>query len=195
MKYSDINKMFTAEVSKYLAQGYRFNTASMNGSQGELAKVDLTNGTEIIRIVARTFSKEWDKHGVELFVGRVVEKEGVRPDVAYCVNTIWNGRLEQVSSQRFYEVSGYGDPDKFYGTEADAEAVSKKRLYRYSLRPNRDRKDLTSAETIKIVVPFICRKLAVKNVDKKRIAVFRTPDHSYIIEYRGKAYQLNNKEV
>ena len=83
MKYSDINKMFTTEVNKYLAQGYRFNTASMNGSQGELAKVDLTNGTEIIRIVARTFSKEWDKQGVELFVGRVAEKEGIRPDVAY----------------------------------------------------------------------------------------------------------------
>ena len=65
MKYSDINKMFTTEVNKYLAQGYRFNTASMNGSQGELAKVDLTNGTEIIRIVARTFSKEWDKQGRE----------------------------------------------------------------------------------------------------------------------------------
>ena len=63
MKYSDINKMFTTEVNKYLAQGYRFNTASMNGSQSELAKVDLTNGTEIIRIVARTFSKEWDKQG------------------------------------------------------------------------------------------------------------------------------------
>ena len=81
MKYSDINKMFTTEVNKYLAQGYRFNTASMNGSQGELAKVDLTNGTEIIRIVAHTFSKEWDKQGVELFVGRVAEKEGIRPDV------------------------------------------------------------------------------------------------------------------
>lgn len=79
MKYSDINKMFTTEVNKYLAQGYRFNTASMNGSQGELAKVDLTNGTEIIRIVACTFSKEWDKQGIELFVGRVAEKEGIRP--------------------------------------------------------------------------------------------------------------------
>ena len=152
MKYSDINKMFTTEVNKYLAQGYRFNTASMNGSQGELAKVDLTNGTEIIRIVARTFSKEWDKQGVELFVGRVAEKEGIRPDVAYCVNTIWNGRLEQVSSQRFYEVNGYGDPDKFYGTEADAEAVSKVRMSRYAQRPSRKAEDMTNAETIKIAV-------------------------------------------
>ena len=182
MKYSDINKMFTTEVNKYLAQGYRFNTASMNGSQGELAKVDLTNGTEIIRIVARTF-------------GRVAEKEGIRPDVAYCVNTIWNGRLEQVSSQRFYEVSGYGDPDKFYGTEADAEAVSKVRMSRYAQRPSGKAEDMTNAETIKMAVRFIRRKLGIKNVDKKRIEVFRTPDHRHIINYRGKAYQLNNKEV
>ena len=45
MTYADINKMFTAEVSKYLARGYHFNTASMSGSQGETAQVDLTNGT------------------------------------------------------------------------------------------------------------------------------------------------------
>ena len=128
MTYADINKMFTAEVSKYLARGYHFNTASMSGSQGETAKVDLTNGTEIIRVLLRTFSDGWDKQGTELFVGRVAGKENVRRDVAYCVNTIWNNRLEPVSSQRFYEVNGYGDSNKFYGTEADAEAVSKVRM-------------------------------------------------------------------
>ena len=101
MTYADINKMFTAEVSKYLARGYHFNTASMSGSQGETAKVDLTNGTEIIRVLLRTFSDGWDKQGTELFVGRVAEKENVRRDVAYCVNTIWNNRLEPVSSQPF----------------------------------------------------------------------------------------------
>lgn len=41
MTYADINKMFTAEVSKYLARGYHFNTASMSGSQGETAKVEI----------------------------------------------------------------------------------------------------------------------------------------------------------
>ena len=99
--------------------------------------------------------------------------------------------MEQVSSQRFYEVSGYGDPNKFYGTEADAKV----RMSRYAQRPNRKAEDMTNAETIKIAVRFIRRKLGIKNVDKKRIEVFRTPDHRHIINYRGKAYQLNNKEV
>ncbi len=194
MTYADINKMFTAEVSKYLALGYHFNTSTMNASEGELGKVDLTDGKEVVRVLLRTFSKDWDKRGVELIVGRVAEKEEVRPDVAYSRNSIWNGRLEQISNQRFYEVNGYGDPDKFYGTEADAEAVSKVRMRRYAQRPNRQNKDMTSARTIKIAVPFIRRKLGIKNVDKKRVEVFRTPDHRYIISYRGTGYQLNRKE-
>ena len=194
MTYADINKMFTAEVSKYLALGYHFNTSTMNASEGELGKVDLTDGKEVVRVLLRTFSKDWDKRGVELIVGRVAEKEEVRPDVAYSRNSIWNDRLEQISNQRFYEVNGYGDPDKFYGTEADAEAVSKVRMRRYAQRPNRQNKDMTSAQTIKIAVPFIRRKLGIKNVDKKRVEVFRTPDHRYIISYRGTGYQLNRKE-
>lgn len=129
-----------------------------------------------------------------MFVGRVAEKENVRRDVAYCVNTIWNNRLEPVSIQRFYEVNGYGDSNKFYGTEADAEAVSKVRMRRYAQCPSRQNKDMTNAQTIKIAVPFIRRKLGIKNVDKKRIEVFRTPDHRYIISYRGTGYQLNRKE-
>ena len=60
MKYSDINKMFTTEVNKYLAQGYYFNTSTMPGSQGELGKVDLTNGVEIICVVLDRFSEGWD---------------------------------------------------------------------------------------------------------------------------------------
>ena len=114
--------------------------------------------------------------------------------MAYSRNSIWNGRLEQISNQHFYEVNGYGDPDKFYGTEADAEAVSKVRMRRYAQRPNRQNKDMTNAQTIKIAVPFIRRKLGIKNVDKKRVEVFRTPDHRYIISYRGTGYQLNRKE-
>lgn len=44
MKYIDINRKFTETVSSYIAQGYIINTASMSGSQGEVAHIDLTNG-------------------------------------------------------------------------------------------------------------------------------------------------------
>lgn len=55
MKYIDINKRFTEIVSEYIAAGYTLNTASMNGSEGEISKVDLTDGKEILRVLVRRF--------------------------------------------------------------------------------------------------------------------------------------------
>lgn len=195
MKFADINKVFTAEVNKYLERGYHFNAATMRGSQGEIAHIDLTDGAEVVRVLLRTFTEGWDKQGVELIVGRVPEKERVSPDGdENHADTIWDDRLERIDTQRYYEVNGYGDYRKFYGTEADAEAANKARMRHYAQRPDRRNKDMTNAKTIKIAVPFIRRKLGIKNVDKKRIEVFRTPDHRYIISYRGAGYQVNKKE-
>lgn len=53
MTYADINKVFTAEVNKYLERGYHFNTATMRGSQGEIAHIDLTDGAEVVRVLLR----------------------------------------------------------------------------------------------------------------------------------------------
>jgi len=50
MKFETINRKFTEVVSEWIGKGYAFNTATMGGSQGEIAKVDLTDGKEIIRI-------------------------------------------------------------------------------------------------------------------------------------------------
>ena len=44
MKYIDINQRFTAKVAEYIAKGYTINTATMSGSQGEVAHVDLARG-------------------------------------------------------------------------------------------------------------------------------------------------------
>lgn len=46
MKFIDINREFTAAASSYMAQGYCINAGTMGGSQGEVAHVDLTNGTD-----------------------------------------------------------------------------------------------------------------------------------------------------
>ena len=73
MKYAEINKIFTNKVNEYLANGYTINSATMSGSQGEVAKIDLTNGNEIIRIM---IDECWENHhaynGYEIIVGRTV---------------------------------------------------------------------------------------------------------------------------
>ena len=51
MNQNDINRMFTEKVTELIAQGYQINPATMSGSQGEYAHVDLRKGTEIIRVL------------------------------------------------------------------------------------------------------------------------------------------------
>lgn len=46
MKFIDINREFTAAANSYMAQGYYINAGTMGGSQGEVAHIDLTNGTD-----------------------------------------------------------------------------------------------------------------------------------------------------
>lgn len=51
MKYIDINRKFTETVSSYIAQSYIINTASMSGSQGEIAHIDLTDGKQLLSVL------------------------------------------------------------------------------------------------------------------------------------------------
>ena len=51
MKKQDIRNAYTQKVTELLNQGYTIFPDTMNGSQGEIAHIDLTNGSEIIRVL------------------------------------------------------------------------------------------------------------------------------------------------
>lgn len=105
MKYIDINQKFTAKVAEYIAKGYTINTATMSGSQGEVAHVDLTDGKQVVRVLLDSFT-EYDSFnslsGLEIVVGAPADK--VVPYDTARYNTIWNNRLEVIESERFYEI-------------------------------------------------------------------------------------------
>lgn len=105
MKYIDINQKFTAKVAEYIAKGYTINTATMSGSQGEVAHVDLTDGKQVVRVLLDSFT-EYDSFnslsGLEIVVGAPADK--VVPYDTARHNTIWNNRLEVIESERFYEI-------------------------------------------------------------------------------------------
>lgn len=105
MKYIDINQKFTAKVAEYIAKGYTINTATMSGSQGEVAHVDLTDGKQVVRVLLDSFT-EYDSFnslsGLEIVVGTPADKVVPYDTVRY--NTIWNNRLEVIESERFYEI-------------------------------------------------------------------------------------------
>ena len=131
MKFIDINREFTAAASSYMAQGYYINAGTMGGSQGEVAHIDLTNGTEIIRVLLTTFNNYLGTEGVELIVGRV--KDDIKPNQEDRWSTVWNERLEVISSKKFYRLNNRAQ-DGFYGTEEEANAAEEKRFDRYKSR-------------------------------------------------------------
>ena len=54
MTKNDIRSIYTQKVTELLAQGYQIHPETMSGSQGEIAHIDLTNGSEILRVLVES---------------------------------------------------------------------------------------------------------------------------------------------
>ena len=109
MKKQDIRKLYTDKVAELLAQGYTIFPDTMSGHQGEIAKIDLTNGIEILRVLLYE-DRNYDRDGywgdtVVLEVGKASE------DTYYHSNwtggTIWNNRLEVRSRIEWADIGSH----------------------------------------------------------------------------------------
>ena len=191
MKYTNINRKFTKAVNSYLAQGYRFNTSTMGGSQGEIAAVDLTNGKEIIRVLLKEFNDFKDmttEGGMELIVGRVTDD--VHPDKSRDYRTVWNNRLEVISSEKFYKLSGNRDDEPFYGTEEEATAATEKRFNRYRNHSSNHRTEDVTDKAAPLVKEFVRREFGVKRVVADSIRVTKC-GNVYTVIYNKHSAQLH----
>lgn len=189
MKYADINKRYTEIVAEYISKGYTINSASMSGSQGETAKVDLTNGTEIIRVLIDTFS-DWanDLEGVKILVGKVTD-EDVLPHCSSKWATIWNNRLQILNTERFYKIGEDCRHGTFYGSEAEAKAVVAIRRSRYFLRESTRKTENITDKAMEIAKRIIRREFGVKHIRESDIMVSKY-NGVYTIGYRDKTYRL-----
>ena len=190
MKYADINKRFTEIVAEYIGKGYTINSSSMRGSQGETAKVDLTNGTEIIRVMINSFN-EWNEislEGEEIIVGRA--HDDVVPHDSGCFNTIWNGNLEVLSCERFYTIGAHRTSKEIYGTKAEAEAVARLRYARSLSRTSIQKPVDITDKAMEIGKRVVRRKFGVKRVSAADVRVLKHKG-SYIVEYKSRTYRLH----
>lgn len=109
MKKQDIRNAYTQKVTELLNQGYTIFPDTMNGSQGEIAHIDLTNGSEIIRVLLERglcwshISDGFHGDVITLTIGRAAADTwvGDRWD-----GTIWNNRLEPSFQIKWAEVNG-----------------------------------------------------------------------------------------
>lgn len=99
-KKQDINRIFTEKVYELIAQGFQINPATMGGSQGEIAHVDLRKGDELLRVLLESRSG-WGEcpDYLSLTVGRCTEP--LRNDSFNAHEIIWNHKLEIISEIKF----------------------------------------------------------------------------------------------
>lgn len=101
----DVEIIFTEKVQEYMNMGYRLNIGTMGGSQGEVGKVDLTDGAnEIVRIRLETgmLKGTWT-------TGAIIYIESFGMDVQdnnsfNCFDHLWNGQGEEIERIEFVEV-------------------------------------------------------------------------------------------
>ena len=167
MKKADLNTIFTAKVNNYLTKGYTFYTESMGGSQGEIAKVDLTNGEEVIRILIDHNYSNWhgDLHlndGYSVKVGRATE---IHP--SFDGKLIWNNKLEILDQEDFYQAGYHTD---YLITKEEAIANAEKHEARFKARISTSSEEtITDKAVIKALIPYIQKLNGCKSVKARHI--------------------------
>lgn len=208
MKFAEINKVFTEKVAEYIGKGYHINVATMSGSQsGEIGKIDLTDGKELIRVLLEDDSKHeisvekrWGYFYkiVRLTVGRATGRFEL--DTSNTWDTVWNNRLEVIESCEWYEINERGR-EVWYGSKLDAEAAQEVRRERYNAADVNEIVWETESEAAKkAVLPRIKREPGMKSCKAADITKIRhwveidshgNADVSYIVVAKGKSIRLH----
>lgn len=154
MNKDDISRIYTSKIAELLSAGYQINPWTMSGSQGEIAKVDLTNGSEIIRVLIETSYEFTIGEIVTITIGRVVEQDRL---------TIWNHHLKVCSQIKFAQIA-----EDYYTTYDEGVKISEKRVQRLTRCVNRSSSDLSDAYKM-IALRWIQRKPRMKSCQLKDI--------------------------
>mgnify|MGYP007070236466 CR=1 FL=1 len=142
MKKQAIEKMYTEKVAELLNQGWHINTTTMPGHQGEVAHIDLTDGTEIRRALLyreMVWGRDsFDGHKICIVVGRSTDRVYPGWDC-----TIWNNRLEPVFQIEWADIGGWRG-NGWYTDLAEGRRIQK--LQRARRRSRGDDDNYTTAQ-------------------------------------------------
>ena len=180
----EIDRLFTEKVAEYLSKGYWLNPDTMGGSQGEIAKVDLNNGQEIIRVLLDRKTTFMDGTQVSLKVGRNTDKL-----YGSTFDTIWHEHLEILEERTFCEVAR-----NFYVTPDEYPAIREKRFARYA---QRQPTPVDLGEKAKeIVLPFVrrqskCKRAKLSDIENVRKSVNRGGKTVYTAQVKGRTFLIH----
>ena len=193
MKSTEINAIYAAKAAEFLAAGYQINTNSMNGSQGEIAKIDFRKGNEVIRVMLNS-ETIWGEDfrtadAIILTVGRCTDERVINTKTFGREAIIWNERLEVIEKRTFFQIGRRRDCDWYLeGKEAEeALNLSRQRMHiRYQMERAKEArtatKDITSDELKKALIPAVRRHLGKPKMKADRIdKIIRTWNENHFV--------------
>lgn len=133
----DLEQVFTNMVNEYIAKGMTIHVNSMSGSQGEKAKVDLTDGKDVYRIRIERESSHDDEFWGDKMVIIVERHSGADKKDLDNWDTIWNGRGEEIYRREWFSVSSRNHK-AFVETLEEARECTRKQRDRYKSRRIKD---------------------------------------------------------
>ena len=148
MKKQDIRNEYTRKVAELLNQGWTIFPDTMSGTQGEIAHIDLTDGSEIRRVLLER-DMVWEHRDgtgyrgdvIRLTVGKAGKNTwvGDRWD-----GTIWNQHLEPIFQIEWAWLNE-GRKGEWYTTIEEGAQVSHLRWERHKARATAKREALGDA--------------------------------------------------
>lgn len=190
MRFEEINRKYTEKVAEYLAKGWTINTGTMNGSQGELAAIDLTDGEKVVRILLERANGygEWWYEGYRLVVGVATDDVRINNDSTW--DTIWNNNLDIIEEETFYKANSRSD---WYTTAEESKENCKKTMERYGNKRSED-KDIDFGDNgAKIVLGFVrsqyrCGRATAKDI--KVVKKVRDGKVRWYVGYKNYSWTL-----
>ena len=199
MKSSEINAIYAAKVNEFLTAGYTINTNTMDGSQGEIAKIDFRKGNEVIRVLLHK-ETVWGEHftstdAVVLTVGRCTDERVINTQGFNRDAIIWNNRLEVIEERKFLQI-GRSRADWYLEGE-EAEKALAKNCSRWETRYEREwgrdehaKKEYKDEASKKAILPAVRRHLGKPKMKVDRIDTitrnWKNDHFEYVVKTVGK---------
>ena len=198
----DIENVYTDTIKEYLDKGYRIYYSTMGGSQGEIAKIDLTNDKEVIRILLDSKTENYREHPIHkymnldyltIIVGRNTDK--LWGDSFSDI--IWNEHLELISEIRFYKIGRRNN--SFFGTKQEAIDAMCKYYERFDFRDLYSRDEIIFSDKAKeIILPWVkrqkkCKSVNVKQIDEVKKVVYYNRKNikvHYYVKAKGQVFKI-----
>lgn len=176
---SDIDMIFTQKLNELLSKGLRIHTLPMGGSQGDRARVYLTDGKDVYQLSVKIGMMEIDGH---LDICDVISITLEKHENKIHHSTIWENEGETIEEIIHYKI-GRNKHDNVYGTLEQYKSLIDKKYKRYYSREIKRYQKIKPTEKI---LNILKNHKGYKRVKLEEVETIIKDNRGYTISIKNK---------